>query len=156
MAKIFCSFCGKNQDEVEKIIAGASVYICDECIGLCVEILFEKGCPGHLMPYFLVDSDVGNIGVNELVSALAVKNKVAVYEIDVKTFVDYIKERSMKAFDEKKPLRELERERSKISKEIDNLREQRLKAITPIDEQMEKLKIKMIDMDSRIEAKAAK
>ena len=30
--KLFCSFCGKNQSEVKKLIAGPSVYICDECV----------------------------------------------------------------------------------------------------------------------------
>ena len=34
-----CSFCGKTQEEVKKLIAGPSVYICDECIDLCNEIL---------------------------------------------------------------------------------------------------------------------
>ena len=34
-----CSFCGKYQDQVRKIIAGANVYICDECVDLCVDIL---------------------------------------------------------------------------------------------------------------------
>ena len=33
--KLFCSFCGKNQSEVKKLIAGPSVYICDECVSLC-------------------------------------------------------------------------------------------------------------------------
>ncbi len=37
-----CSFCGKNQDEVEKLIAGPDVYICDECIELCNEIVLEE------------------------------------------------------------------------------------------------------------------
>ncbi|MDH5559716.1 MAG: ATP-dependent Clp protease ATP-binding subunit ClpX [Deltaproteobacteria bacterium] len=37
-----CSFCGKTQDEVEKIIAGPSVYICDECIELCNDIIEEE------------------------------------------------------------------------------------------------------------------
>jgi len=36
-----CSFCGKNQDEVKKLIAGPSVFICNECIELCNEILKE-------------------------------------------------------------------------------------------------------------------
>lgn len=36
-----CSFCGKRQDEVKKLIAGPMVYICDECIGLCNEIIDE-------------------------------------------------------------------------------------------------------------------
>jgi ATP-dependent Clp protease ATP-binding subunit ClpX len=34
-----CSFCGKNQNEVKKLIAGPSVTICDECVGACNDIL---------------------------------------------------------------------------------------------------------------------
>ena len=34
-----CSFCGKSQKQVIKLIAGPGVYICDECIELCVEII---------------------------------------------------------------------------------------------------------------------
>jgi ATP-dependent Clp protease ATP-binding subunit ClpX len=37
-----CSFCGKGQDEVRKLIAGPLVYICDECVGLCNEIIEEE------------------------------------------------------------------------------------------------------------------
>ena len=36
-----CSFCGKSQDQVRKLIAGQGVYICDECITLCREIIDE-------------------------------------------------------------------------------------------------------------------
>jgi len=39
---LLCSFCGKSQDEVKKLIAGPSVYICDECIQLCNEIIGEE------------------------------------------------------------------------------------------------------------------
>jgi ATP-dependent Clp protease ATP-binding subunit ClpX len=39
---LFCSFCGKSQDEVKKLIAGPSVYICDECIELCNDIVAEE------------------------------------------------------------------------------------------------------------------
>ena len=39
---LFCSFCGKNQSEVRKLIAGPAVYICDECIQLCSEIIDEE------------------------------------------------------------------------------------------------------------------
>ncbi len=38
-----CSFCGKNQKEVKKLIAGPTVYICDECIELCNDIIAEEG-----------------------------------------------------------------------------------------------------------------
>ncbi|PIE34073.1 ATP-dependent Clp protease ATP-binding subunit ClpX [candidate division KSB3 bacterium] len=37
-----CSFCGKSQDNVRKLIAGPSVYICDECVQLCNEIILEE------------------------------------------------------------------------------------------------------------------
>ena len=37
-----CSFCGKSQKQVKKLIAGPAVYICDECIDLCNEIIEEE------------------------------------------------------------------------------------------------------------------
>ncbi len=40
--QFFCSFCGKNQKEVKKLIAGPSVYICNECIKLCGEIIEDE------------------------------------------------------------------------------------------------------------------
>jgi ATP-dependent Clp protease ATP-binding subunit ClpX len=41
--KLRCSFCGKSQDEVKRLIAGPTVYICDECIDLCNDIMLEEG-----------------------------------------------------------------------------------------------------------------
>ncbi len=41
-ANLSCSFCGKNQREVKKLIAGPTVYICDECIELCNDIIAEE------------------------------------------------------------------------------------------------------------------
>ena len=40
--QLTCSFCGKSQDEVKKLIAGPTVYICDECIELCNDIIDEE------------------------------------------------------------------------------------------------------------------
>ena len=40
-----CSFCGKVQDQVKKLIAGPGVYICDECVELCTEIIAEEAAP---------------------------------------------------------------------------------------------------------------
>ena len=37
-----CSFCGKPQNRVRKLIAGPGVYICDECIGVCTSILDDE------------------------------------------------------------------------------------------------------------------
>ncbi|MCK5478982.1 MAG: ATP-dependent Clp protease ATP-binding subunit ClpX, partial [Methylococcales bacterium] len=39
---LYCSFCGKSQDEVRKLIAGPSVYVCDECVELCNDIIREE------------------------------------------------------------------------------------------------------------------
>jgi ATP-dependent Clp protease ATP-binding subunit ClpX len=55
---ISCSFCGKNQEEVSKLIAGPNVYICDECVDICNEIVIdsvgeeseEDASPGLLKP----------------------------------------------------------------------------------------------------------
>ena len=41
----YCSFCGKSQHEVRKLIAGPTVFICDECIELCVEIATTPNQP---------------------------------------------------------------------------------------------------------------
>ncbi len=38
---LFCSFCGKNQKEVKKLIAGPTVFVCDECVELCMDIIKE-------------------------------------------------------------------------------------------------------------------
>src|SRR6185437_14366595 len=52
---LHCSFCGKSQHEVRKLIAGPSVYVCDECILLCNEIIHEgahanKAAPSDILP----------------------------------------------------------------------------------------------------------
>ncbi|MBL8405196.1 MAG: ATP-binding protein, partial [Dechloromonas sp.] len=39
---LYCSFCGKSQHEVKKLIAGPSVFICDECIALCNDIIRDE------------------------------------------------------------------------------------------------------------------
>jgi ClpX C4-type zinc finger len=52
--RFHCSFCGKSQTEVKKLIAGPGVFICDECVGLCQRIIAEKpaaqGAPESLLP----------------------------------------------------------------------------------------------------------
>jgi hypothetical protein len=50
---LYCSFCGKSQHEVQKLIAGPTVYICDGCVDLCVDIVDE-----HLLR--LVEGDEGS------------------------------------------------------------------------------------------------
>ena len=45
-----CSFCGKTQDQVEKLIAGSGVYICNDCVQLCSSMLEEEGLFGRRRP----------------------------------------------------------------------------------------------------------
>ena len=52
-----CSFCGKSDNEVRKLIAGPTVFICDECVELCVDILKQEvGVP---------EMAVGDLGLQE-------------------------------------------------------------------------------------------
>ena len=55
-----CSFCGKGKDDVKKLVAGPGVYICDECIDLCVEIIDEEsdGPAGVRGPELPIDEAV--------------------------------------------------------------------------------------------------
>ena len=46
-----CSFCGKSQKQVKKLIAGPGVYICDECIDLCNEIIEEELAEGSELSF---------------------------------------------------------------------------------------------------------
>ena len=39
---LYCSFCGKSQHEVDKLIAGPTVFICDECVDTCVRVVGQK------------------------------------------------------------------------------------------------------------------
>jgi ATP-dependent Clp protease ATP-binding subunit ClpX len=43
MDDLVCSFCGKSRQQVQKIIAGPGVYICDICVDLCAHIIAEEG-----------------------------------------------------------------------------------------------------------------
>ncbi|MGZ3295294.1 MAG: ClpX C4-type zinc finger protein [Xanthobacteraceae bacterium] len=49
-AKLRCSFCGRTSDQVERLVAGPSVYICDECIKTCVAVLEQAGNPPSSPP----------------------------------------------------------------------------------------------------------
>src|SRR5699024_7716489 len=64
-----CSFCGKSQKQVRKLIAGPGVYICDECIELCNEIIEEE----------LADSD--DVQLEELPKPAAIREYLDEYVI---------------------------------------------------------------------------
>ena len=54
---LYCSFCGKSQHEVKKLIAGPSVFICDECIELCNDIIRDEA-PADGSPARAAKSDL--------------------------------------------------------------------------------------------------
>ncbi len=79
--EIRCSFCGKSRDEVNKLIAGQGVYICDECVKICDEILAESAVMTHadfLQENILKPADIKSvldeyvIGQDEAKKALSV------------------------------------------------------------------------------------
>jgi hypothetical protein len=53
---LYCSFCGKSQREVRKLIAGPTVFICDECVALCNDIVENE----EILQLFAADSENGN------------------------------------------------------------------------------------------------
>jgi hypothetical protein len=66
---LHCSFCGKSQHEVSKLIAGPTVFICDECVGLCTDIILGNGDPGF---YIGAEEGLSTKSLEEL-SALKAK-----------------------------------------------------------------------------------
>ncbi len=61
--KLFCSFCGKSQEIVKKLVAGPGVYICDECIDLCNEIVADEWDSGNIgQKFFRASQTEGNQG----------------------------------------------------------------------------------------------
>ena len=82
---LYCSFCGKSQHEVRKLIAGPSVYVCDECVALCTEIIKEESRdlppPVEVVPKVPTPSEINQV-LNEYVVGQSMAKKaisVAVY-----------------------------------------------------------------------------
>jgi hypothetical protein len=57
-----CSFCGKKQNEVEKLIAGPSVYICNKCVEICIKIVWDD--KGDIVKVLTNELPIGDLGVN--------------------------------------------------------------------------------------------
>lgn len=70
--QFFCSFCGKNQKEVKKLIAGPSVYICNECIKLCSEIIEDEE----------KESNAGLEGAKDFLVPKQIKDQLDAYVIE--------------------------------------------------------------------------
>lgn len=66
---LYCSFCGKSQHEVKKLIAGPTVFICDECVRLCMDIIVEEQAPAK------------DIDVSELITPAEIKDHLDKYVI---------------------------------------------------------------------------
>ena len=47
---VYCSFCGKSQQEVRKVIAGPDVFICDECVEMCANVIDKERPPALVTP----------------------------------------------------------------------------------------------------------
>ena len=81
--KLRCSFCGKNQDEVRRLIAGPTVYICDECIDLCNDIILEEGAneKAAVMQHLLIPREINQRLDEYIVGQVQAKKvlSVAVY-----------------------------------------------------------------------------
>jgi len=70
IGSLSCSFCGKGQKEVKKLIAGPTVYICDECIGLCNDIIAEE-----------IEKDSGSFGLTTVPKPADIKAVLDEYVI---------------------------------------------------------------------------
>jgi ATP-dependent Clp protease ATP-binding subunit ClpX len=86
-----CSFCGKGHDEVKKLIAGPSIYICNECVTLCNEIIadaYQTGIEGHTLPklptpkeihHFLNDYVIGQERAKKILSVAVYNHYKRIY-----------------------------------------------------------------------------
>jgi len=81
-----CSFCGKMQDQVRKLVAGPGVYICDECIELCNEIIEEELCDDFNL-------DMGDIPkpseINEILNQYVIGQEQAKKSLSVAVYNHY-------------------------------------------------------------------
>lgn len=76
-----CSFCGKGQDEVKKLVAGPSIYICDECVDLCKEIIDEENLDADdevLLEDIPLPADVVGLLNNHIIGQDKAKRQLAV------------------------------------------------------------------------------
>ena len=73
--QVCCSFCGKGQDEVKRLIAGPGVYICDECIELCYDLVAEENDD------FYFPASSGEMGELKLLTPEEIKEKLDEYVI---------------------------------------------------------------------------
>ncbi len=81
-----CSFCGKSQDQVKRLIAGPNVYICDECIKLCQEIIDEEF---EETTEFEVEELLKPVEINQILNDYVIKQKRAKRALSVAVYNHY-------------------------------------------------------------------
>ena len=74
---LYCSFCGKNQNEVRKLIAGPTVFICDECVELCMDIIKEENKSHLIKGRDLIEHRLKHLGYPVL--TLEITNQIRAY-----------------------------------------------------------------------------
>jgi ATP-dependent protease Clp ATPase subunit len=78
MAKLIkqqCSFCGKRPDQVRKLIAGPGVFICDQCVALCNEVLHDDRRPATAMVGPPANAAENKARVQKIIDAIRRSNK---------------------------------------------------------------------------------
>jgi ClpX C4-type zinc finger len=91
---LYCSFCGKSQHDVKKLIAGPAVFICDACVGLCNTIIAETPDPAPSAPTKLAWPE--NVPSENLLGLLKAQEKT--YEevaIRLQKSVDILRKREV-------------------------------------------------------------
>jgi ATP-dependent Clp protease ATP-binding subunit ClpX len=90
--QVRCSFCGKPSSEVEKLIAGPGVYICNECVGLCSEIMqAEQGEPSPLAGRLPAGEELTDEQILDLLPRIAAVGDQA--EANLQRLVTIVRER---------------------------------------------------------------
>lgn len=63
---LYCSFCGKSQHEVVKLIAGPAVFVCDECVELCVDIIYDEDGNARIKRTITFEPEYAQAGISIL------------------------------------------------------------------------------------------
>jgi hypothetical protein len=97
---LHCSFCGKSQHEVRKLIAGPSVYICDECVELCVDIS-RDGILWKVLSFLRSREEIGSDGFEPLLDHVRSKSTEEV--------VSYVEQSKVGTLDGRRTLQFIDR-----------------------------------------------
>jgi ATP-dependent Clp protease ATP-binding subunit ClpX len=89
---LYCSFCGKNQKEVKKMLSGVAVYICDECVRLCAEALGET----EESDYLLQEKDLTPKKISEILDAYVIGQSQAKKVLSVAVYNHYKRFKKLK------------------------------------------------------------